>query len=127
MAQCVKNPEMECVGVAEVQMLKQQVDSLSQAFREERSENRKEHGEFFDRLNSGERFQAVTQAQLSQIMIDTGEIKSDIKTLASSVQNAKQEQIEKPAKRWEGIVSQIISLVVATLFTFVAVKLGLQA
>lgn len=44
---------------------------------------------------------------------DVKEIKNDVKTLT-----------EKPAKRWESVVTQIITLVVAAVFGFVVAKFG---
>ena len=45
---------------------------------------------------------------------DVKEIKSDVKTLTS-----------KPAKRWDNLVSQIITLVVAAVAGFILAKIGL--
>lgn len=45
---------------------------------------------------------------------DVKEIKSDVKALAS-----------KPAKRWDSLVSQLITLVVAAVVGFVLAKIGL--
>ena len=45
---------------------------------------------------------------------DVKEIKEDVKTLTS-----------KPAKRWESLMSQIITLIVAAVVGFVLAKIGL--
>lgn len=45
---------------------------------------------------------------------DVKEIKNDVKTLAS-----------KPAKRWDNLVSQLITLIVAAVFGFILAKIGL--
>lgn len=45
---------------------------------------------------------------------DVKEIKNDVKTLTS-----------KPAKRWESLVTQLISLVVAAVVGFIIAKIGL--
>lgn len=45
---------------------------------------------------------------------DVKEIKSDVKTLTS-----------KPGKRWESLISQLITLVVAAVVGFILAKLGL--
>lgn len=44
---------------------------------------------------------------------DVKEIKSDVKTLAS-----------KPGQRWEGLVNQIITIVVAAIAGFILAKIG---
>ena len=46
---------------------------------------------------------------------DVKEIKSDVKSLAS-----------KPAKRWDSLVNQLITIIVAAVAGFVLAKLGLQ-
>lgn len=45
---------------------------------------------------------------------DVKEIKSDVKELTS-----------KPAKRWDGLVSQVIGLIVAAVVGFIIAKFGL--
>lgn len=45
---------------------------------------------------------------------DVKEIKSDVKSLAN-----------KPAQRWESLVSQIITIVVAAIAGFILAKIGL--
>lgn len=45
---------------------------------------------------------------------DVKEMKTDIKTL-----------ITKPAKRWDNLVSQLITLIVAAIFGFILAKIGL--
>lgn len=45
---------------------------------------------------------------------DVKEIKSDVKSLAS-----------KPGQRWEGLVNQIITIVVAAIAGFILAKIGL--
>lgn len=49
-----------------------------------------------------------------QVEIDVKEIKSDVKTLAS-----------KPAKRWELLVTQAVSLIAAAVIGFILARLGL--
>lgn len=45
---------------------------------------------------------------------DVKEIKTDVKTLAS-----------KPGKRWDSLVTQVISILVATIAGFILAKIGL--
>ena len=45
---------------------------------------------------------------------DVKEIKNDVKTLTS-----------KPAKRWESLVSQLITLIVAAVVGFILARIGL--
>ncbi len=45
---------------------------------------------------------------------DVKEIKSDVKTLTS-----------KPGKRWENLITQLITIIVATIAGFVLAKIGM--
>lgn len=45
---------------------------------------------------------------------DVKEIKSDVKTLAS-----------KPAKRWDNLINQIITIIIAAIAGFILAKIGL--
>lgn len=45
---------------------------------------------------------------------DVKEIKNDVKTLTS-----------KPGKKWEGLISQLVTLVVAAVVGFILAKIGL--
>ena len=49
-----------------------------------------------------------------QIEIDVKEIKSDVKTLAN-----------KPAQRWELLVTQVLTLLVAAVIGFVLARIGI--
>jgi hypothetical protein len=56
----------------------------------------------------------VLATREEQVEKDVKEIKSDVKILTG-----------KPGKRWDGLVSQLITLVVAAVVGFVLAKLGL--
>lgn len=49
-----------------------------------------------------------------QVEIDVKEIKSDVKTLAG-----------KPARRWELLVSEILTVLIAAIVGFILARLGL--
>jgi len=49
-----------------------------------------------------------------QVEIDVKEIKSDVKTLAS-----------KPARRWEMLVTQVLTVLIAAIIGFILARLGL--
>lgn len=56
----------------------------------------------------------VLATREEQVEKDVKEIKSDVKILTG-----------KPGKRWDGLVSQLITLVVAAVVGFILAKLGL--
>lgn len=49
-----------------------------------------------------------------QVEIDVKEIKSDVKVLAS-----------KPARRWEMLVTQVLTVLISAIIGFILAKLGL--
>ncbi|MDR0937722.1 MAG: hypothetical protein LBM98_13705 [Oscillospiraceae bacterium] len=61
-------------------------------------------GGIFERINTLEKDYASTSATIATILSDLGEIKAGLKTLT-----------EKPAKRWDNAVTQLISLVIAAI------------
>lgn len=56
----------------------------------------------------------VLATREEQVESDVKEIKNDVKTLTS-----------KPGKKWESLVSQIITLLVAAVVGFILAKIGL--
>lgn len=56
----------------------------------------------------------VLATQQKSLKEDIGEIKTDVKTMAS-----------KPAKRWESVVEKIILTIVAAIVVFLLAKVGL--
>lgn len=57
---------------------------------------------------------AVMKADQDHIKTDVGEIKTKVNNLASI-----------PAKRWESLIGQIITILVAALFGFLLSRIGL--
>jgi len=57
------------------------------------------------RLNELEKGFAVMDDRYSRIMLELAEIKATLKLLA-----------DKPAKRWDGVVTQLVTLAVAAVF-----------
>lgn len=56
----------------------------------------------------------VLATREEQVEKDVGEIKTDVKALTS-----------KPAKRWEAITGQIITIIVSAVVGFILAKIGL--
>ena len=57
----------------------------------------------------------VLAVKESNVENDVKEIKSDVKSLTS-----------KPAQRWENLITQLITIVVAAVAGFILAKIGLQ-
>lgn len=69
------------------------------------------------RLNDQEKLVATVQIladKEARVEADVKEIKSDVKSLT-----------EKPGKRWESVVSQVITILVAAIAGFILAKFGL--
>ena len=139
---CVRDPTQDCIGYAEAQILRAQLEALSKQQADYQEENKKDHKEFYDRLEFGEKAQAVTQNQLAQILDDTREIKADLKERAKELTDAidgknrsideklqKHEQAihdlqMEPAKKWKFLSNETFKLVIAFVFGVIVVALG---
>ena len=103
--QGIRDPAQECLGLAEAKILEQRLDQLAAQQAKEPEDNRQAHTEFYRRLEYGERSMAVTQAQLAQILADTGEIKDTVNKQSEEIASI----LQKPAKHWEAIVAALIA------------------
>lgn len=82
------------------------------ALEQSAKENHESHGEIYARIESVERGHAILDTSLTNIWTVLKEIQADIKELK-----------EKPAKRWDVIVSETIKwIVVAVLGALVMFK-----
>lgn len=122
---CVKDPTQDCIGYAEAQILKHQIEDLAKKQAEYQENNRKDHKEFYERLEAGDRAQAVTQNQLAEILSDTNEIKSDLKERARELTSAITELRMKPAKKWDNLSDKILSILVSVLIGAALAYIGL--
>ena len=74
--------------------------------------NSEDHGKFFARIEAIEKSHAVVNTKLDTINAVVQEIKGDVKALS-----------DKPAKRWETVVTEILKWVaVAATAYFLSVK-----
>lgn len=122
---CVKDPTQDCIGYAEAQILKHQIEDLAKKQAEYQENNRKDHKEFYERLEAGDRAQAVTQNQLAEILSDTNEIKTDLKETAKELTNAITELRMKPAKKWDNLSEKVLFTLVSALIGAALAYIGL--
>lgn len=111
---CIRFPESDCLGLHKAAELEKDLDELKADVGELRRQNSGTHERLFDRLNELENQEGIQREQykhimekLTQLAIDMAEIKA------------------KPGKRWEGIVEQIIGIVVAAVVGFMLAKFGM--
>ena len=131
---CVRDPTQDCIGYAEAQIIKASLEDLQKTVKSDRKKNRKDHKEFYNRLEFGEKAQALTQQQLAQILDDTNEIKTDLKGRAQDLttviekQNAAIHDMQmKPAHKWDMLGKEVFKLVITLVFGIVIAALGLGA
>lgn len=130
MPNCIQHPEQDCFGMAEAQILRQQIESMQEQMKQERKErkrehkgNKKDHKEFFRRMEFSEKAQALTQNQLAQVLSDTQEIKASLIQHGQAISDIN----TKPAKTWEKRAEQIVGLVIAAVVALVLAKIGLTS
>lgn len=92
---CILDPSRDCLGLEKARMLEKLVE-------EHREKSSKDHHEMYDRIRQLEIANAKTDTQYGQIMETLGTLKAEISTLK-----------EKPARRWENIITAIITNVVS--------------
>lgn len=131
---CIREPDKDCIGYAEAQIIKASLEDLQKTVKSDRKKNRKDHKEFYNRLEFGEKAQALTQQQLAQILDDTNEIKTDLKGRAQDLttviekQNAAIHDMQmKPAHKWDMLGKEVFKLVITLVFGIVIAALGLGA
>ena len=114
MPNCIQHPEQECFGMAEAQILRQQMKSIERQIKQDKKErqreakrNKKDHKEFYHRMEFSEKAQALTQSQLAQILQTAVEIKAgqdqqsvDILSIKTA-QQSNSASIEKLEKQQE--------------------------
>ena len=81
-------------------------------------------------LSNSHRLKEVEKKQddLSELVVTVGKLATREETVESDVKEIKTDiktLVSKPGKRWDSMVSQIITLVVAAVVGFVLAKIGL--
>lgn len=84
------------------------IKSLEEDFREFRERNSKDHKEFYNRLENTEKDMVSSKADREHINVKLDEISADVKSLA-----------EKPAKRYETIVTSVLTAIIGALVGFI--------
>lgn len=122
---CINDQSKECIGYARAEILEHKIDELVRKQEEYQERNRKDHKEFYERLEAGDRAQAVTQNQLAEILSDTNEIKRDLKEKAKELTDAITDLRMKPARKWDNLSDKILSILVSVLIGAALAYIGL--
>lgn len=84
------------------------IKNLEEDLREFKERNSKDHKEFYNRLEDVEKDMVSSKSDREHINAKLDEISTDVKSLA-----------EKPAKRYEMIVTSIITAIIGALAGFI--------
>ena len=106
MANCILDPQRDCLGLARAEMLEKQVE-------EYREKSSKDHREMYDRIRQLEIANARTDTQYGQIMETLGALKSDIAELKA-----------KPARRWDAVVDKILLAAIGAIIVYIMAQVG---
>lgn len=90
------------------------VSRLEDQLDEFQTQNGDSHREIYGRLNALEKSSAVTDVHYKSIMAKLDALSSDVMNLNN-----------KPAKRWEAVVSALIGAVVSGLVVYLMMRVGL--
>lgn len=124
---CINDQSKECIGYAHAKILEHKIDELVRKQEEYQERNRKDHKEFYERLEAGDRAQAVTQNQLAEILSDTNEIKRDLKEKAKELTDAITDLRMKPARKWDNLSDKILSILLSVIIGAALAAVGLGA
>ena len=106
MANCILDPQRDCLGLSKVEMLEKQVE-------EYREKSSKDHREMYDRIRQLEIANARTDTQYGQIMKTLGALKADMAELKT-----------KPVRRWDAVVDKILLAVIGAIVVYIMSQVG---
>lgn len=84
------------------------IKNLEEDLREFKERNSKDHKEFYNRLEDVEKDMVSSKSDREHINTKLDEISTDVKSLA-----------EKPAKRYETIVTSVLTAIIGALVGFI--------
>lgn len=118
---CILNPAVDCLGLIRAEELAKDIQHTEQDLIDLREHNEKNHKEYFDRLALLEAHNKVQDAHYEHIIEKLTNINDQLTGLCTRITAIE----AKPGKRWEGIVEQLIGIVVATVVGFMLAKFGM--
>ncbi len=111
---CLIDPERDCYGLIKANELEKDIEALEDDLNSLRKQNSGTHERLFDRLNELERKEGIQGEQYKHIMEKLTQLATDMAEIKA-----------RPARRWEGIVEQVIGIVVAAVVGFMLARLGI--
>lgn len=111
---CILDPQRDCLGLMKAQELERDVNEL-------RKQNSASHERLFDRVGALEKSGAVQQEQYRTIM----EKLNDMTEKQAEISRTLRDLEQKPAKRMDDIIKQIIGLVIAAVVGAALAHFGL--
>lgn len=104
---CILDPGRDCYGLRKALEIETEL-------KDHVKHNTESHERFFNRLEALEKQEGIQIVQYEHIMEKLDKLATDVAELKS-----------KPAKRWEGIIEKIISVLVAAIVGFMLARIGL--
>lgn len=98
------------------------MEALKEEIRKMSCEKNGSHEKIYDRLNSLEKAQAVHDFQYQTIMDSIKKQELQMEQLEAKLNQL----IEKPSKRWDGIVTSAISAIIGGVVAYILVQLGIK-
>lgn len=106
MANCILDPQRDCLGLQKAEMLEKQLNDISQRARET-------HAELYNKVNHLEKAMTKTDVQYGQIMETLGGVKADISEMKA-----------KPARRWDSIVDKVLIGIIGAIVVYIMAQIG---
>lgn len=108
---CLLDPQRDCLGLIKARELEKALHELKSETGELRRQNSASHERIFDRLRLLEQLTGEQRIRYDNILETLNNLKASIDLLAKRLGDIEQ----RPAKRWESIVGQVLGLVVAAV------------
>lgn len=116
---CLIDPQRDYLGLNEAKRLKGDIEKLAADMNDLHRQNSGTHERLWDELHALKEASAVQREQYKQIIEKLTDLQSSMGSLKTKVDTIE----SKPAKRYEDIVKQVISLIVAAVFGMILAKI----
>lgn len=113
MANCILDPQRDCLGLQKAEMLEKQ-------FEEYRKQARETHSEMYARITTLERMDSARNEQYIAIMGKLDNMEKRIDTTLGIIEELK----AKPARRWNQVVDKVLIGVIGAIVVYIMAQIG---
>lgn len=96
-------------------------ESIIEELKRDAERNSEQHREFYNKFNAQATAIAISEERYTNLLNTMGRLEGAVNRIGASLDEIKQ----KPAKRWDGAVTTIISCVITALVVFMLSKIGI--